>query len=426
MDTLLANIDSGPELLEHSSELQDCSRNLGLEEFASFSKMCRLYHELRETAYGEEMNKLAVAFANVLLKQQGFRAQALAQNAELAEDVQMRLGRDSVSSEGFKVEWEVPLWRVLFLLAHGHADGSRSFEVFSRDLAPNKFQHLAEKLAENEQQSSKLPLVFEELGKYWYALCYNYGSFVVTHGAHFWSSLESFTASLRANDGRLLGDYASALLQLCSLLLLFPENNLLATFDMVLNLTLILKHGIIAWSGKVSEELYSSPQDYKIPQILHVIFVFVAKSSHAVRKRIQPCFSGEEGCGVNLRKQVLDLQGSKITCSETRETLDRILSALGLTVSANDDGELEVIHVVQSQPLSARGSTETVYDQRYSQSSSRLSDLSSSGTTLHNSLDGNYDDLWSEEDKIAEADRIMAAIRRLDELGIIKPKFPGQ
>ncbi|CUS21133.1 LAQU0S02e06722g1_1 [Lachancea quebecensis] len=426
MDTLLAGISGGSELLEHSLELQNWSRNQCLEEFASFSKMCQLYHELRETVYSEGMNELAVAFANVLLKQPEFRAQVLVQNPELAEDVQRRLEQDSVSSEGFKVEWEVPLWRVLFLLAHGHAEGSRGFEVFSRDLAPNKFQHLAEKLADTGQQSDKLPVVFEELGKYWYALCYNYGSLVVTYGVHFWRSLESFTTSLRANRGRLLGDYASALLQLCSLLLLFPENNLLATFDMVLNLTLILKHGIIAWSEKVSEELYSSPQDYKIPQILHVILIFVSKSPYVVRKRIQPCFSGEEGCSVNLRKQVLDMQSSKLLCSDTRETLDGILSVLGLTVCVNDDGQLDIIHMVQSQPLSTRGSTETFYDQQHSQSSSRLSDLSSSGTTLRNSLDGDFDDTWSEEDKIAEADRLVAAIRRLDELGIIKPTFPGQ
>ena len=411
--------------MRRSSELREWSRNGELKDFENLRKMCGFYHELRKVRYEEPLNQISAVFANVLLKNEQFRALTLTEKLPLVQDVEQRLQKDS-EEDGFQVEWEIPLWRILFLLAHKQSAENAGNSIFDRSLAPHKFQHLTSKLAQSGSSNHAFPLVFEELGKFWYALCYNYGALRVRYGAQFWQSLESFNISLRANEGKLLDKFESPLLQICSLLLLSPEADVPSTFTMVVNLMAIFKRAVDAWSFEVSKELYSSLHDYKIPQVIHIIHVFVLKSSPTLRRRIRRCFGGEYGCVMDLRTQVLAVECSTITCSSTRDALHEILELLGLTLNPSDTGALEIIPSFRSQPPAGSDeSVDTVFDPRATQQSSLVSDVSSSSATLQSYFSGEAEAPWSEEDRIAEAERIMAAIRRLDELGIIKTTLPG-
>ncbi|SCV02647.1 LAME_0H03730g1_1 [Lachancea meyersii CBS 8951] len=429
MDLFIGSIDSSQALLDKSHELRELSRHTQIGKFESVRKLSKWGRKLRDLPYNPQMHCLTVAMANILLKSPGFRAQILDEDLEVVHDVQVRLRCDSQQT-GFELEWEVPLWRVLFLLAHGAWSPSTT-PRFDRRLAPAKFEHLVSELKTAETPDPSLCAALEELGKFWYALCYNYGVRIDTYCRTFWGTLEQLNETLRRDQGHLLVEYSGALLQLCSLLLLLPENKpLLATFDIVLNLVLILKRGILQWEHEVSQQLYSSLSDYKIPQILQVLYLYLLRSPTEVRERIKPCITGHPQAPVALKAQILELHESCISGSDTRGAIDAVLSTLRLQICpASPKGPLDILEVVGQAPQANRNDSAETFVSCEAKENSKLGQQQTcSSTSVNtacsaNSLDQN--DSWTKEERQEEAERIMAAIRRLDQLGVITTKVPG-
>ncbi|SCU98316.1 LADA_0H12134g1_1 [Lachancea dasiensis] len=431
MDYFVESIESSSELLAKSTQLRDLSRMDKITNIKNLRRLSELLHSLHQQAYCEELNCVALALANILLKEPRFRAQVLAEKLDLVHDIQTRLLVDS-RKPGFELQWEVPLWRVLFLLAHGQRSENLVVSMFDRNLAPAKFQHLVD-LLDNTTASPHpmLQVVMEELGKFWYALCYNYGLLVRQNSEAFRSSLTKLNQTLRSGKGLLLDKFSVPLIQLASLLLLYPENDLLVTFDMALNLMFILKRAVTTWSQEVSQRLYSSPDTYNIPQTLHLIRIIVAQSPGPVRDQLQQCLSGHPTAPVDLKEQILDLHNSPITSSDVRGTVSSVLEALSLSIlEASPRSPQDIVLAIQPKPMNRdRDSAETVIGQEFvtrPKMSHQANASSSSISTMHSDRRPSHcDDSWSEEERFEEATRIMGAIRRLDELGVIKPTLPN-
>ncbi|SCV00205.1 LANO_0F05732g1_1 [Lachancea nothofagi CBS 11611] len=434
MDAFVERISSSESLLENSIRLRDRSRNEPAVDFASVRRLSALCHGLRDKPYGPELDCVAVALANVLLKTPSFRAQVLVETPDILRDVQHRLFYDS-RQPGFALSHEIPLWRVLFLLAHCQPPiqitSAGDIDLFDPQLAPTKFQSLVALLAASgSAPDPALEVVLEELGKYWYAVSYHYGSQAHNFDEVFWDSLQQLNVTLRNRSHQLLESYSGTLLQFCSILLLLPENKLTATFDMVLNLMLVLKQSVTQWLRKVSQELYSSLTDYKIPQILHVMHMFVLKSPTKVREQIAPCLRSLPGAEVDLKCYLLELHNSSISCSDTRDAINAILQEVNLHIQTpTSEYPQDITKIPRSQPLiNSNNSTETFVDCEgvSSKVCAHANDSSTSITTAcHSKSSANMDDSWTEEEQHIEAERIMAAIRRLDQLGIIKATLPS-
>ncbi|SCU89165.1 LAFA_0E16468g1_1 [Lachancea sp. 'fantastica'] len=426
MDSFIANIETSQGLLENSLKLKEQSRQTQVFEFESVRKLSKLVHQLQCQSYNSQLHCVTVSLANILLKNAEFRIQTLQEDLEFVQDVQRRLLQDSQLSS-FQRDWEIPLWRVLFLLTHGAGNlaNTTTTIIFDRQLAPVKFAHLVGLLDTEEAYSNDLSTVLEEFGKFWYALSYNYGVQTNTYSRVFWSTLKQLNHALRRDQGQRLIQYSGALLQLCSLLLLAPENpKMLASFDMVLNLVLILKRNIFLWQQETTQQLYSPLSDYRIPQILHVLHVYLLRSPIKVRERIEPCITGLPDAPVNLKAQILELYKSPISGSDTREIIDLILQTLNLQLcSASTEGVDDILQCVRpAVPTKLSDSTDTIIGTEAKLKSQIWQEQNLSSTSVNTactSHSAESNDSWTEEERVEEAERIMAAIRRLDQLGVI-------
>ncbi|CEP64173.1 uncharacterized protein LALA0_S10e04082g [Lachancea lanzarotensis] len=429
MDSFIDNIGTSQGLLEQSSQLKEYSRRTQVNDFESLRKLSKWGHELQCQPYNSQLHSVTVCVANILLKSADFRIQTLQEDLDLVRDIQTRLLQDS-QQPTFEREWEVPLWRVLFLLTHS-AWNPPNGNIFDRKLALVKFAHLVDLLDTEEAHGHYLSVVLEEMGKFWYALSYNYGVQTNTYNRTFWSTLKQLNHVLRRDQGQLLSQYSGALLQLCSLLLLAPENQkMLATLDMVLNLVLILKRSIVLWQQEAAQQLYSSLSDYKIPQILHVLHIYLLRSPTKVRDRLEPCITGHPEAPVNLKFQIVALYKSPISGSDIRDILDAILHTLNLQFcAATTEGPEEILPVVRpAAPTRISDSTETIIGTDVKPKSNLWQQPNMSCTSVNTACTGHSadsNDSWTEEDRIEEAERIMAAIRRLDQLGVITTNLPA-
>lgn len=409
MDAIIDQAECADGLLARALELRLLSRH-GSPQPEHFFKLCGLYHQLGSRAYCEQTHQLTLAIANALLQERELRELTLAHANSLPADVQRRLREPLL-----QLEWEQPLWRILFLLAHGQ-DLANSTAKFDKDLAPLRFVDLVEQLPSAD--GTALSCALAELGKYWYALCYNYGSVLQSNRERFWAALERFNLTISANSG-MLERYHEPLLQLSSLVLLFPENQLASTLSMVFNIMRMLKVQVAHWARQVSCDLYSSLDDYKIPQILHLLDLYVLKSPQPVRERAAPCFCGDQNVTVDLQDEVLELMDSSMSSTHTRNAVANVLSSLHLTIIDTPAGAQQVVPI--DSPTSPANSLFS--DAARASANGDSSDLNvSSQSTLCNSGSNptDVDEKWSDEEKDAEAARIMGIIKRLNELGVVK------
>ncbi|SCV04227.1 LAMI_0H14422g1_1 [Lachancea mirantina] len=423
MDSLLEHIETPEQLIEVAPRLRELSRRGTIADFGSLKRLCSLFHELGSRPYGVHVHAVMVAIANVLLKQPAFRMRLLEDHAPFVQDIQAR-----VANEPLTLEYQTPLWRVLFLLAHGSTQPGFK-EQFRRGIAPRRFLELVEELPLADP--AMLAPVLEELGKYWYALCYNYGSLVVVNAPRFWQALEKLSVTLSEKPTLLL-PYKRALLQLCSLLLLFPESELASSFSMVKNLMLMVRMQVSSWLQEVETELYSSPHDFKIPQILHVLELYVLKAPSSVRCRIACCICSDPGCAVELKTETLALMGSSIVSSHMREALASILRTLELRyVQDSNTGSADIIRIqtvvptTQASPstlrpyLQTRKSCDTFVPVEDNESSASTQSSATRINPISTNIDDDDED-WTEDEKAAETDRIFTVLKRLNELGVVK------
>lgn len=419
MDHIIAHLKDSKDLVECCTELRDLSRITTLSDWAGFHKLCCLYHDLLgQKSLQEEVKLVTLTIANLLLKTADFRNYVLESDSTLIEDVQVQLHGYSSSLIDM-----LPLLRILFLLSHGksHTDVC----PFDRQLIYECFSILMDEIPGSD--SNTVELVLLELGKYWYALCYNYGHSQI-NAKKYW---KLFTRLNKLSyQQKIIGALTDPLIQFGSLVLLLQDYELTTSYEMIYNFLTILKRSLQQWSKKMSYEWYVSLEDFKLPQILNITETLIKNSKQSLRVKIKGSFLSDYDSCLNIHNEILELIDSPIS-SNVHDTMNNIAQLLDIELKKNSEGVSVLVDRVSSATKKSQDKSDSSLVTFSSIASSYVGIgtnllLPSNGKKAHvldsddDDGDNDNDEEWTEEEKIAEAERVMHAINRLNKLGVIR------
>lgn len=393
MDSYVEELHGNYLCLDDFRKLVDFSRVDKLQRYENFRTICRWFHDCEDFTQDGE---LSTTIANVLLQTADIRAKAVEdQETSLIADIQNRL---------YKSPKDLAKWRILFLLVHSKPAEKPDFplcaEMFDRFLAPTLFRKMVQELSIDDV--SVIP-VFVELGKFWYALCYNYG-YSVDRSQVYWEVFDELNRKLSRN----LEPFEDCLIQLGSIYILLHSQRMLVHKATVCNFLKIFERKFEKWSNQASRELYCPLDEHRLPQVLNILELLIIYSDDKLRDEIRNCFlDANNSMGfLHVRSSFTELIESPIN------NISNITSSI-----------LKLLHLKHDKKSHAlfehNPSSEYVI---FSDNVRNLpTPISSNSWYNHSSkkIDNDFD-TWSEEEQLRDAEKVFNAIERLNDLGIIK------
>ena len=274
MDTYVQSIRGIDLSVDQYNRLLQMSRVDALHEYANFEALCGWFHGVEQT----NERAISTTLANVLLQSPAIRERAARDNnLGLIKDMEMCL---------FRNPNDLPKWRVMFLLAHCRPDesldvSSYSSQPFDRLLAPSSFGKLVANLSMDNEAICSLT----ELGKFWYALCYNYG-YSSSNSLIYWNT---FT-ELSLKPFGSLESFTDCLIQFGSLYLLLHNHDMYVDRLTVSKFLSIFETKFNDWNLQACQELYCSLDEHRLPQILNIVELLIRYSSQDLKNDIEECF----------------------------------------------------------------------------------------------------------------------------------------
>lgn len=411
------NTCSGLELTaDQCQRLLQLSRVDSSVYHSSFQKILHWFYHVQPDSSQSET--LAIIVANILLHSCSIRTDA-SLNATLIKCVETSL---------FENPFDLPRWRIMFLLAHckptlAH-DGQGSdlddsdqkhHQIFNRMLAPQSFQTMVTSLTMDPKRIS----ILTELGKYWYALCFNYG-YLSANSRVYWSL---FT-ELSGKPYNSVAGFQDCLIQFGSLYLLLHTHNLSVERTTVNRFLCIFEDKFNDWLLQASEELYCPLQEHRLPQILNILELLIGYSSPQLRQDIRTCFVSPH---------------NSFHCPFVNSSFIKLIESPINNISNTTTSILNLLHLRHNRethrleplpPVSRESSVCSSISHDYI-TYSGLPTPSANTTTATSTVNSNSSmtsiaeqdseaDNWPEEEQLLEAEKIGAAIQRLNELGFVK------
>lgn len=389
---------------EQSHRLLQLSRVDSSAHHSTFQKILHWFYHAEP--HSNEDKTLATVVANVLLHSCAIRTEASTDASLIAQ----------VESSLFEDPFDLPRWRILFLLAHSKpVEGAQNKQVFNRDLPPQSFQIMVRSLTMDAYQLS----VLTELGKYWYALCFNYG-YSVPNSLVYWPLFTELTAK----PYNSVPGFQDCLIQFGSIYLLLHANTMYVERATVNRFLCIFEDKFNDWYLQMSEELYCSLQEHRLPQIVNILELLISYSTPQLKQDIRNCFISPHN---NFHCPFVSTSFVKLIESPINNISNCTTSILNLLHLRHN----KITHKLEPLPPASRESSVSSATSRdyitYSglplapppANTTAIDTTISSGVSSFAEQDLNLDS-WSQEEQDLEAERIGAAIQKLNEMGFVK------
>ncbi len=419
MDSFVNSVTCQQVSPEQCEQMLQLSRVDSTVSCSNFKKIIGWFKTAHEGS--SEDRALASTVANVLLNSSEQRMHA-SQDRSLIKCVESRL---------FNNPYDLPRWRIMFLMAHCKPEGrehgheqqheQQRDQPFDRLLAPTCFQRMVSELRMDSEYMNTLC----ELGKFWYALCFNYGC-TITNSVLYWNIFTDFAAKPYIS----VPGFQDCLIQFGSLYLLVHSNEMCVEKTTVNRFLCIFEDKFNDWYTQTTREWYCSLQEHRLPQILNILELLIAYSSPSLKQEIRQCFLSSQN---SLHCPFVNSSFIKLIESPINNVSNTTASILSLLHLRHDKSSHSL--KLMAPPLASRDSLSSTKSSDYitysglptpsvsSQADPAVSTFSTAASFGSASpvcgQPSNYDD-WSEEEQFLEAEKIGAAIERLNELGFVK------